>query len=100
MYLTFNGYWWKIPVLSALADLIPIEAIAKTSKENITGQVGIAKTDYDNRQDTLKSEKTENSAAVAADVQQNVPAATAEVKPAVEQKNDTNTGAPDAPKSN
>ncbi len=60
MYLAFNGYWWKIPVLSSMADLIPIEMIAKVSKENITGQVGVAKTDYDNRQETLKSVKTEN----------------------------------------
>lgn len=60
MYLTASGYWWKIPVLSAVADLIPIEMIAKVSKENITGQMGEAKNDYDNRQDTLQKESAQN----------------------------------------
>lgn len=56
MYLAMVGYWWKIPVLASIADLIPIEAIAKVSKENITGQIGVAKNDYDNRQDVLTKE--------------------------------------------
>ena len=62
MYLAMTGYWWKIPVLSVVADLIPVEMMAKISKENITGQVGIAKNDYDNRQDTLQKETSENKA--------------------------------------
>lgn len=59
MYLAMVGYWWKIPVLSAVADLIPVEAMAKVSKENITGQVGIAKNDFDNRQETIVKENQE-----------------------------------------
>lgn len=61
MYLAMTGYWWKIPVLGSVADLIPIEMLAKASKENITGQVGIAKNDYDNRQDTLTQENIQNA---------------------------------------
>lgn len=59
MYLAMVGYWWKIPLLSAVSDLIPVEAMAKVSKENITGQVGIAKNDFDNRQDTIVKENQE-----------------------------------------
>lgn len=59
MYLAMTGYWWKIPVLGSVADLIPVEMMAKVSKENITGQVGIAKNDYDNRQETLQKESAE-----------------------------------------
>lgn len=59
MYLALTGIWWKIPVLSAVAEVIPVEWLAKTSKENITGQAGIAKVDYDNRSDVIKAEKTE-----------------------------------------
>lgn len=62
MYLAASGFWWKIPMLSSISDLIPVEWMAKTSKENITGQVGVAKGDYDVRQDTLQKEKVENSA--------------------------------------
>lgn len=68
MYLAAYGFWWKMPVLGPVADLIPIEWMAKTSKENITGQVGVAKNDYDVRQDTLQKEKAENTAPVAAAV--------------------------------
>lgn len=62
MYLAASGFWWKIPVLSSIADLIPVEWMAKTSKENITGQIGVAKTDYDVRQETLQKEQAENTA--------------------------------------
>jgi uncharacterized membrane protein len=62
MYLAFTGYWWKIPVLSSVADLIPVEMLAKVSKENITGQVGVAKEDYDNRQQTITKENVQNTA--------------------------------------
>jgi|GEM_PF-7012710 len=72
MYLSASGFWWKIPMLSSISDLIPVEWMAKTSKENITGQVGVAKTDYDVRQDTLKKEKVENVAPQSATV--NTPA--------------------------
>ena len=59
MYLSFTGYWWKIPVLGTVADVIPVEWMAKSSKANITGQVGVAKEDYDVRQDALKEEKVD-----------------------------------------
>lgn len=62
MYLSFMGYWWKIPVLGAVADVIPVEWMAKTSKSNLSGQVGVAKEDYDVRQDVLKKEKDEAKA--------------------------------------
>ncbi len=65
MYLAFSGFWWKIPVLGGIADIIPVEMMAKVSKENITGQIGIAKTDYDNRADTLKQEKQEKGSSTA-----------------------------------
>lgn len=62
MYLSFTGYWWKIPVLGTVADVIPVEWMAKTSKSNITGQVGVAKEDYDVRQDAIKKETQEAQA--------------------------------------
>lgn len=68
MYLSASGFWWKIPVLGAVADLIPVEVMAKVSKENITGQMGAAKNDYDNRQETLQKESVQNQAPVAAQV--------------------------------
>lgn len=61
LYLAASGYWWKIPVLSAVSDLIPVEAMAKVSKENITGQIGVAKNDFDNRQDTLQKEASQSA---------------------------------------
>lgn len=60
MYLAASGLWWKLPILSSVSDLIPIEIIAKTSKENITGQMGTAKVDYDNRQETIQKEISQN----------------------------------------
>jgi uncharacterized membrane protein len=69
MYLSFMGYWWKIPVLGAVADVIPVEWMAKTSKENITGQAGMAKEDYDIRQDAMSKEKAEAQAPKAEIVQ-------------------------------
>jgi uncharacterized membrane protein len=89
MYLTMNGYWWKIPFLSMLADLIPIEMIAKTSKETITGQVGVAKNDYDNRQDTLKMENTEKK--VEATPANTAPQAQVNATPAAEAPKTTDT---------
>jgi len=67
MFLAFTGYWWKIPVLSSVADLIPIEMIAKVSKDNISGQIGIAKNDFDNRQQTLTSETQQKTETVNVD---------------------------------
>jgi len=66
MYLAINGFWWKIPFISTVADLIPVEMMAKVSKENITGQIGVAKNDYDNRAETLQKEKTEKTGEAAA----------------------------------
>lgn len=62
MYLAYMGFWWKIPVLSTIANIIPVEMMAKVSKENITGQAGVAKEDYDVRQEALTKEKKEASA--------------------------------------
>lgn len=59
MYLAYMGFWWKIPVLSTVANIIPVEMMAKVSKENITGQAGVAKEDYDVRQEALTEEKKE-----------------------------------------
>lgn len=80
MYLAMIGYWWKIPVLSVVSDLIPVEAMAKVSKENITGQVGIAKNDYDNRQETLSKETTEKT-----DLAQTAPTVTTNVQAKIDQ---------------
>lgn len=60
MYLSYLGYWWKIPVLGSVADVIPVEWMAKTSKQNLTGQAGMAKQDYDVRQEAVKQENKEN----------------------------------------
>lgn len=62
MYLAYMGFWWKIPVLSTVANIIPVEMMAKVSKENITGQAGVAKEDYDERQAALDKEKKEAAA--------------------------------------
>lgn len=92
MYLAASGFWWKIPVLSSIADLIPVEWMAKTSKENITGQVGVAKTDYDVRQETIKNEQAENQAPQTQQVTPPVQSSTPAQQP-------TTTPTPDANKS-
>jgi uncharacterized membrane protein len=61
LYMALTGVWWKIPVIGQMSELIPVEIFAKVVKENITGQAGEVKTDYDNRQDTLKAENIEKS---------------------------------------
>jgi len=60
IYLALSGYWWKIPVIGQMAEIIPVESLAKMAKENLAGQVNIAKEDYENRQETLGKEKAEN----------------------------------------
>ncbi len=62
MYLAYMGFWWKIPVLSTVANIIPVEMMAKVSKENVTGQAGVAKEDYDERKDAMEKEKSEANA--------------------------------------
>ncbi len=40
MYQGFMGKWWKIPVVSELSTLIPLELFAKITNEAFTGQGG------------------------------------------------------------
>lgn len=94
MYLAMTGFWWKIPVLSSVADLIPVEMMAKVSKENITGQVGIAKNDYDNRQETLKKESGEVKADVVPPVMQNANTVTSTTTASSVQNTTSNTVQP------
>ncbi len=60
MYLAFSGVWWKIPFLGQLSELLPIDLIAKFAKDNVPGEIQVAKDDYQNRQETLKAESNAN----------------------------------------
>ncbi len=64
-YQVINGVWWKIPMIGQMSEIIPIELIAKTAKENAAGQIGEVKRDYDNRQDTLNAEAAEKKDSTA-----------------------------------
>jgi len=65
IYLAISGYWWKIPVIGQMAEIIPVESLAKVAKENLAGQVNIAKEDYENRRETMGKEKAENKTEAA-----------------------------------
>lgn len=70
LYLSLTGFWWKIPVVGALSEVIPIELFAKAAKENISGQIGVAREDYQNRQDTLTQEQAEKTTSTQAPLPQ------------------------------
>jgi uncharacterized membrane protein len=70
LYLSLTGFWWKIPVIGALSEVIPIELFAKAAKENISGQIGVAREDYQNRQDTLTQEQAEKTTSTQAPLPQ------------------------------
>lgn len=70
LYLSLTGFWWKIPVIGVLSEVIPIELFAKVAKENISGQIGVAREDYQNRQDTLAEEHAEKTISTQAPLPQ------------------------------
>ncbi|MGL5831271.1 MAG: hypothetical protein ACRCZE_03935 [Candidatus Altimarinota bacterium] len=70
LYLSLTGFWWKIPVVGVLSEVIPIEMFAKVAKENISGQIGVAREDYQNRQDTLAQEHAEKTISTQAPLPQ------------------------------
>jgi uncharacterized membrane protein len=61
MYLALVGTWWKIPVLGAISEIIPIELFAKIAKETVTDQVIQAKENYENRQEAQNDQQPPSS---------------------------------------
>jgi len=49
MYLALTGVWWKVPLLSVVADKIPVEMFAKITKEAIKDPLVQAKSDFESR---------------------------------------------------